>query len=160
MFAVENETILHASPPKVWTALTCFDSYAQWNPFIRIDGPLAQGAFVRYSFRMKSTKARFFTVDARVIALEPQRHVTFRFGLGWLIAFEESYSLTPVPVGSRLVHGFRCTGALSALKLKNVRRNFGQMLEIIDRLFQRHLRPGRSAIAAKKRVKKGFRPNA
>lgn len=160
MFAEEKETILHASPPKVWTALTHFDDYARWNPFIRITGPLEAGALVEYSFRMKSDKARFLTVDAHIITLEPQRRVTFRFGFGGLIAFEESYCVLPVPVGSRLVHSFRCTGLLSVLKLKTMKRNFSQMLEVTDRLFQRHLSPARSPTSGKKRGRKGFRPNA
>lgn len=160
MFAEENETILLASPPKVWTALTRFDDYARWNPFARVAGPLEAGALVEYSFRMKSNKPRFFTVDARIIALEPQKRMTFRFGFRGLICFEESYSVEPVPVGSRLVHSFRCTGLLSVLKLKNMKRNFSQMLDITDRLFQRHLNPTRPPASAKKRVRKGFRPNA
>ena len=144
MFAVENETILHASPPKVWTALTRFENLSRWNPFIRIDGPIEQGAFAQYSFRMKSGKAHFFTIDAHITKSEPQKNIVLRFGFGWLIAFEESYTVVPVPVGPRLLHDFRCTGVLSALKLKKIRRNFGQMLKIIDRLFQRHLSPARS----------------
>ena len=159
MFAVENETILHASPPKVWTALTRLDGYARWNPFVRISGPLEPGGLVEYSFRMKSNKPRFFTVDARIIALEPQKRVTFRFGFGGLMSFEESYCVVPIPVGSQLVHSFRCTGLLSALKLRRMRKNFSKMLEITDRLFQRHLTPARPP-SPKKRVRKGFRPNA
>lgn len=160
MFVEENETILHASPPKVWAALIRFDDYARWNPFVRIAGPLEQGALVEYSFRMKSNKRRFFTVDARIVALEPQRRVTFRFGFGGLLSFEESYCVVPIPVGSQLVHSFCCTGLLSALKLRNMRKNFGKMLEITDRLFQRQLTPARPPTSTKKRVRKGFRPNA
>src|SRR3546814_4618420 len=129
VLSVENETILHASPPRVWTALTRFDNYGRWSPFIRIDGALVLDGLVAYSFRLNSKK-RFFTIDARIIAIEPQRQVTVRFGFGWLIGFEESYSLTPVPVGSRLVHSFRCTGIIASLKRKKMRRNFRQMLEI------------------------------
>src|SRR3546814_13204820 len=70
--------------------------------FLSIDGALVLDGLVAYSFRLNSKK-RFFTIDARIIAIEPQRQVTVRFGFGWLIGFEESYSLTPVPVGSRLV---------------------------------------------------------
>src|SRR3546814_5069269 len=66
MFAEENETILHASPPKVWAALTRFDDYPRWSPFVRISGQLEQGALVEYSFRMRSNKPRFWTVDARI----------------------------------------------------------------------------------------------
>ena len=159
MFAEENETILHASPPKVWAALTRFDDYPRWSPFVRISGQLEQGARVEYSFRMRSNKPRFWTVDARITALEPQRCMTFRFGFGGLMTFEESYCVVPVPVGSRLVHSFRCTGLLSALKHRNMRKNFAKMLEITDRLFQRHLTPARPP-SPKKRPRKGFRPNA
>src|SRR3546814_4280698 len=72
MFAEENETILHASPPKVWAALTRFDDYPRWSPFVRISGQLEQGALVEYSFRMRPNKPRFWTVDARITALEPR----------------------------------------------------------------------------------------
>src|SRR3546814_16346109 len=108
---------------------------------------------------MRSNKPRFWTVDARITALEPQRCMTFRFGFGGLMTFEESYCVVPVPVGSRLVHSFRCTGLLSALKHRNMRKNFAKMLEITDRLFQRHLPPARPP-SPKKRPRKGFRPNA
>src|SRR3546814_10105982 len=80
------------------------------------------------------------------------------FGFGGLMTFEESYCVVPVPVGSRLVHSFRCTGLLSALKHRNMRKNFAKMLEITDRLFQRHLTPARPP-SPKKRPRKGFRPN-
>src|SRR3546814_5993439 len=47
VLSVENETILHASPPRVWTALTRFDNYGRWSPFIRIDGALVLDGLVR-----------------------------------------------------------------------------------------------------------------
>src|SRR3546814_4486499 len=102
---------------------------------------------------MRSNKPLFWTVDARIPALEPQRCMTFRFGFGGLMTFEESYCVVPVPVGSRLVHSFRCTGLLSALKHRNMRKNFAKMLEITDRLFQRHLTPARPP-SPKKRPRK------
>src|SRR3546814_19223311 len=80
---------LHASPPNVWAALTRFYDYPRWSPLFRISGQLEQGALVEYSFRMRSTKPRFWTVDARITALEPQRCMTFRFGFGGLMTFEE-----------------------------------------------------------------------
>src|SRR3546814_16606975 len=108
-----------------------------------MSGQLEQGALVEYSFRMRSNKPRFWTVDARITALEPQRCMTFRFGFGGLMTFEESYCVVPVPVGSRLVHSFRCTGLLSALNPRNMRKNFPQLLEITERLFKRPQPPSR-----------------
>src|SRR3546814_5029101 len=87
---------------------------------------------VQYSFRMKSNKPRFLTIDACIITFEPQRRMTFRFGFGGLLSFEESYAVEPVPFGSRLVPCFRCTGLLSALNLWKMTRNFSEMLEIIE----------------------------
>src|SRR3546814_12445060 len=89
MFAEENETILHASPPKVWAALTRFDDYPRWSPFVRISGQLEQGALVEYTFRLRSNKPRFWTVDARITAHEPQSCMTLRIGFGGLIRSEE-----------------------------------------------------------------------
>lgn len=160
MFAQENETILHASPLKVWSALTRFEDYGRWSPFIRIAGPLELGAIVQYSFRMNANKPRFFNIDARITALELHRHIAYRFSLGWLISMEESYSVALDPVGSRVIHSFRCTGPLSALNIPKMNRNLKQILETTDRLFQRHLRPVRPSGPAKKRARKGLRPNA
>src|SRR3546814_16676691 len=67
--------------------------------------------------------------------------MTFRFGFGGLMTFEESYCVVPVPVASRLVPSFRCTGLLSALKHRNMRKNFAKMPATTDRLLQRHPTP-------------------
>ena len=159
MIAQENETILHAAPPKVWTALTRFENYERWSPFVRIAGPLELGALVQYSFRTKTNNPRFFTVDARITSLERQKRVTFRLGLRGLISIEESYSLAPVPVGSQLVHSFRCTGLLPMLKPNRTRHNLNEILEATDRGFRRHLSQARPPSPAKKRVRKGSRAN-
>src|SRR3546814_10489320 len=108
---------------------------------------------------MKSNEPRFCTIVAVIITCEPKRRMTFRFGFGGLLSFEESYAVEPVPVGSRLVHCFRCTGLLSALKLWKMKRNFSEMLEIIDPLFERYLGTTRPPASAKNSVRKGFRPN-
>ena len=33
--AIEAEVLIHASPEATWAVLTDFDSYPEWNPFIR-----------------------------------------------------------------------------------------------------------------------------
>jgi len=158
VFTQENETILHASPLKVWSALTRFEDYEHWSPFIRISGPLALDAIVQYSFRMKKNKRGFSVINARISHLEHQRHVSFRFGFRGLISVEESYLIAPESVGSRLVHSFHCAGPLSALKLGKLKRNLNLILETTDRQFQKYLRPSRPSVKAKKRVRRGFRP--
>lgn len=158
MFLVENESIVHASPPQVWTAITRFDEYPRWHPFVRIAGSLTPDANVDYSFRMKLGNAKFRTVDARIVTLDAQKCLVLRFGFGWLLAFEEAYSLSPLPTGSRLVHGFRCAGLLSALPLSNLKHNFARLLETTDRVLVRHLTFRKPPTKSKRRIRKGFRP--
>lgn len=157
MFTQENETILHASPLKVWSALTRFEDYEHWSPFIRISGRLALDAIVQYSFRMKKSKRGFFVVNARISHLEQQRHISFYYGFRGLFSVEESYMVAPEPVGSRLTHSFHCTGPLSALKLKKMKRNLNLIIETTDRQFQKYLRPSRPSAKAKRNVRRGFR---
>jgi hypothetical protein len=123
MFTVENETVIHTSLPRVWTAITRFDDYPRWHPFVRITGSLTSDTKVDYSFRMKTGNAPFRTVDARIVTVDEQRCFALRFGLGKLFALEESYLLSAIPPGARVVHSFRCTGLLSLLPLK-VRSDF------------------------------------
>lgn len=160
MFEVANETILHASPPRVWAALTSFGEFKRWNPYVHPSGPATPGAIVQYSFRMNPNKARFWTTDARLSAFDLHARLVFRFGFGWLLSFEESYAIHLDPVGSKLVHSFRCTGLLSNLRLKNIKRNFRAMLGVTDRMLQRHLSRVRSKqIPTKRKVRRGFRPD-
>lgn len=41
---IRTEIVIHATPAKVWSILTDFKSYPQWNPFIKtIEGKAEQG---------------------------------------------------------------------------------------------------------------------
>ena len=159
MREVSNETILQASPPRVWTVLSSFHEFERWNPYVRPSGPAVPEAVVEYSFRSNAKKRHFWTVDACLTACDPPARLAFRFGLGWLVSFEESYAIYGDPVGSRLVHSFRTTGLLSNLPLKSMKRTFRKILEVSDRGLQRHLVRTRSNPTARKKVRKGFRPS-
>jgi hypothetical protein len=160
MFTVENETVIHTSLPRVWTAITRFDDYPRWHPFVRITGSLTSDTKVDYSFRMKTGNAPFRTVDARIVTVDEQRCFALRFGLGKLFALEESYLLSAIPPGARVVHSFRCTGLLSLLPLKGAKRLFGSLLRAEDRLLARHLALRRPSTAHRRRARKGFRSGA
>src|SRR3546814_5649039 len=75
VLSVENETILHASPPRVWTALTRFDNYGRWSPFIRIDGALVLDGLVAYSFRLNSKKR--FRSEEHTSALQSLMRISY-----------------------------------------------------------------------------------
>ncbi|MBN9505135.1 MAG: SRPBCC family protein [Altererythrobacter sp.] len=160
MIAVEHETVIHASPAKVWTTIIRFEDYRRWHPFVRISGVPAPGAKVDYSFRVKTGDAPFRTVDARIIEFDAQRGLAFRFGLGWLFAFEETFKMFPAPTGARLVHGYRCTGLIGALPLRNLKRLFGKLLDVTDHMLLRHLVFQKPPSGNRRHARKGFRSSA
>lgn len=155
MFSVENESVIQASPARIWTAILLFEDYHRWNPFVRISGVPAPGAAIDFSFRVQGGETPFRTVDARIVAFEAQKEIAVRFGLRWLCLFEESYSLTAVPEGTRLVHGFRCTGLASLFPLEGVQRGCAQLLKVADRMLERHLAVRRLPTPEKRRNRRG-----
>lgn len=142
MFGVDNETMVPASPPRVWTAITRFDTYHAWHPFVRISGLSEPGRAIEYSFRIRPDQPRFRTMFARIREIQTHERLVIRFGLGWLVSFEEAYVLMPAPGGTRLLHSLRCRGLLSLLlSRRGARRNFTNLLEATDMALARYLAP-------------------
>ena len=74
MRARGSEIQINAPPRRVWRALTDFDAYPEWNPFIRsIQGDPEVGS--RLSARIEPPGARGMTLRPTVRALEPGREL-------------------------------------------------------------------------------------
>ena len=139
MFIAENETIIQSSQSAVWAAITNFDDYPKWHPFVRMTGSLSQGAKVDYSIRTKMGNARFRTVDAQIITLAEPDNFAVRCRMGHLFSLEDIWSLMPHSNGVRVVHGLRCTGLLTLLMFRGAKDTLQAMLEIENHKLARHL---------------------
>jgi len=160
MIEENNETILYASPAKVWPVLCRFDDYKYWHPYTRPTGLPVPKSVVQCSFRIDPRKDRFWTMNAVVAECDESTRLVFQLRLGWLMTLEERFSMGHDPVGSKLVHSYRCTGLLSLLPLRGLRRNFQGMLKATDRLLQRRLtRVLSKPKSSRPQVRKGFRPD-
>jgi len=159
VFELSNETILLASPPRVWTVLTRFEDYRFWHPYTRPAGMAAADSVIQYSFRINPRKDRFWALEARLTGCTENVHLAFQVELGWLLTLEERFMIAHEPVGSKLIHSYRCSGLLSFLRPKGLRRNFEGMLKATDRLIQRRLTRTQSKPPGRPRVRKGFRPD-
>jgi len=149
MFAVRNETLVTASPLRIWAALTRFDNYHRWHPFVRISGRPAVDTAVDYSFRIRPDRPRFRTMFARVRSVDTHVQLVITFGLGWLVSFEDAYLLLPSANGVRLVHSLGCRGLLSLLFPRGrAIRNFTNLLEATDLSLARHLSSARRGRAS------------
>jgi hypothetical protein len=65
---------INASASKVWKILTDFDSYPQWNPFIRVvRGEVKQGA--RLEVQLQPPGGTPMTFRPKVLVAEPEREL-------------------------------------------------------------------------------------
>ena len=79
---LHSEIQIEAPAERVWKLLTDFDSYPQWNPFIRnIIGQPAPGD--RLEVRLAPPGGRAMTFRPKVLTAEPQRELRW---LGHLLA--------------------------------------------------------------------------
>lgn len=140
MFAVRNETLVAASPLRIWAALTRFENYYRWHPFVRMLGLPLPGHVVDYSFRMRWDFPQFDRLVARIRSIDGQAKMVTTFGLGWLVFFKDAYLFLPSPVGVRLIHSLGCRG-LQSLLLPHAKaeQNVANLLETTDFNLVRYL---------------------
>lgn len=73
---IKTEILIHATPAKVWTILTNFEDYPNWNPFIKsIQGAVKVGH--KFTARIEPPEAKGMTFKPTVLVFEP--NVEFRW---------------------------------------------------------------------------------
>lgn len=145
MRARGSEIQINAPPRRVWRALTDFDAYPEWNPFIRsIQGDPEVGS--RLSARIEPPGARGMTLRPTVRALEPGRELRW---LGHLLIpgladAEHRLALEPLDGGrSRFVQSERFSGLLVGVlrsTLAATQRGFEQMNQALKRRAEEGIR--------------------
>jgi hypothetical protein len=122
---IRTEIEIEASPAEIWSVLTDFRRYSEWNPFIvAVTGELATGARLRLTTsEPESNRERSF--DVRVKCCEPERELRWlgHRGMKGLLDGEHFLMLEPVdPARTRVVHGENTTGLFLKLALAGVTR--------------------------------------
>ena len=127
---------IEATPARVWEILTDFESYPDWNPFIRsITGEAELGA--RLEVRIEPPGGRGMTFKPTVLAAEPGRELRW---LGRLLVpgiFDGEHEFRVEPADAthvRFVQVERFSGALVPLfgkTLEQTERGFGAMNEAL-----------------------------
>ena len=108
---------INASPEQVWQVFMDFDSYPDWNPFIKeIKGAPVVG---------EGLEARLpgMTVKPSVLIVEEEREFRWRGTLWWSAIFsgEHYFCLKPTEAGSTtFVHGEYFSGLLEPLFRKKL----------------------------------------
>lgn len=132
MVDFERERILPYTPAQIWAVLADFKNHRVWNPYVRIEAYQGDPVTLRYELRMDPQKPKFVEVAASLLAAYPERLLTIDVRPSFLLKFEDSYALSPVPGGTKLHHSISCRGLLIGLRLPGVRKSFETMLDATD----------------------------
>ncbi|RZK03374.1 MAG: hypothetical protein EOO76_02970 [Novosphingobium sp.] len=141
MLEVENESTVAASIGATWAAISGFENYRRWHPYVIIEGLAGLDEVVGYSFQARSPQAKRWTVEGQVTEFELERRLTISVGFRYL-GLEETHSISPLANGVRIVHGLRFTGVLTVLGLPAIKRNLAKLLTVEDRCLVQHIAVG------------------
>ncbi|WP_353952446.1 SRPBCC domain-containing protein [Knoellia sp. S7-12] len=109
---VERSVDIAAPPEKVWSVLTEFAAYPEWNPFMReASGTPKEGEKLRIVLNSGDSEMTF---TPTVLAAEPGKELRWlgRVFVPGLLDGEHSFTLTPIPGGVRLTQSETFSGAL------------------------------------------------
>lgn len=135
MPAIDTSIDIAASPARVWSILTDFAAYPQWNPFIiRVAGVPEVGGRLVVTIQPPGRKAMMFRPV--VLAATPDVELRWRGRLlmPGLFDGEHAFRLSPAAGGCRLDHGEVFSGLLAGLlggTLPATRRGFIAMNEAL-----------------------------
>ena len=135
MKELHSEIQIDAPAERVWELLTDFDSYPQWNPFIRkISGQPAAGE--RLEVRLEPPGGRGMTFKPKVLNAEPNRALRW---LGHLLVpglFDGEHSFTMQPLEEnrvRFVQREAFKGLLVPLFARSLKTNTHRGFEEMNR---------------------------
>jgi len=78
---IKTEILIHATPEKVWSILTNFDNYPNWNPFLKsISGEVKVGN--KITARIEPPEANGMTFKPIILTFETNKELSW---LGHLI---------------------------------------------------------------------------
>ena len=108
---------IDAPPARVWSVLTDFASYPEWNTFLRwVEGRGAEGERIRFCFELP--RGFRFKVSAVILKVIPERSLRWAgvFLTARLFRAEHYFELGPSPgERTRFSHGEIFTGLLLPL---------------------------------------------
>jgi hypothetical protein len=131
MRSIETSIEIQASATKVWQVLTDFESYPDWNPFVRqIQGTLAVGETL--NVKVKSSEKGEMTFKPKVLNTEQDHEFRWKGHLliPGIFDGEHAFTIEAVDEGHvRFLHSEKFTGILSPLIFGMLGKNFHKGFE-------------------------------
>jgi hypothetical protein len=116
MRVIHTETEIEAPPAAVWSVLTDFAAYPEWNPFItEASGTLAVGEILSLHMVPGEGRAQTFTPEVRAVRENAELVWLGALRWSWLFSAEHRFTLSEVGGATRLVQSEVFRGALVGL---------------------------------------------
>lgn len=138
---------IDAPPDIVWDVLLAFDSYPEWNPFVRsIEGAPVEGERLRV--RIEPSDSRGLTFEPEVVAVEEDRRLVWvgRLVVPFVFDGYHEFHLEPIDEGTRtrLLQRETFRGALVPLLFdrESLERGFAAMNRALKERAESRAAPG------------------
>lgn len=116
---IMTSIVIAASPRKVWRVLMDFESYGDWNPFIRrIAGRGVVGSWLEIDIQPQGLAVRRFRPT--VLACKAEQYFAWHgeLAIPGLFSGTHQFELSPAGGGTRFVHSEDVSGVLVPLSGK------------------------------------------
>ncbi|MFC5365741.1 SRPBCC domain-containing protein [Salinirubrum litoreum] len=125
MHEITTSIDVNAAPEVVWQVLTDFDSYDEWNPFMRIVGRANEGAHVVVELRPPNRRATTFRPELVTVAKPRELRWLGHLWMAGLFDGEHAFRIEELEDGtSRVHHSEEFAGLLAGLILRLGREDF------------------------------------
>ncbi|MDO8954160.1 MAG: SRPBCC domain-containing protein [Gammaproteobacteria bacterium] len=143
MTQIETEIIIKANAKEIWSKLTEFNQYPNWNPFIQsITGKQVIGEVLTVKIVPPNNKPAIF--KPVLVKLDDAKELRWvgKLLAGWLFRGEHYFKLVAInDQTTKLIHGEIFTGILSepllALIGKNTKAGFELMNNALNKQFSK-----------------------
>ncbi len=146
MKSIRTEIIINASKEKVWSILVDFASYAEWNPFIHIQGEAIEGQTLNNKIFLPDQSPQHFRPKVTKVVKGQYFSWLGHLWLPGLFDGAHYFELEALAANQvRLIHGEHFKGILSGLILKMIKKStlagFKSMNEAVKARAEYHIVP-------------------
>jgi hypothetical protein len=137
---IKTKILINATPEKVWTILTNFENYPNWNPFIKsVNGEVKVGN--KISVIIEPHDSKEMTFKPRVLTYEANKELSWigRLLFPGLFDGEHKFELIDNGNGTTILrHSEKFKGILlGLLNVENTKKGFEEMNEKLKELAEK-----------------------
>ena len=150
MKQIETRVVINASPEQVWSTLTDFEAYPDWNPFIvKLEGKPAVGTTLEAYLKLGNKAPQIFKPKVLIAQVGSEFRWRGKLFVRGLFDGEHYFKLSPLKGGqTELIHGEQFSGLFSGPIMRMIHAETVQGFELMNRALRERSEAG---VVAKKR---------